>query len=305
MMLRFTGLALSGVLACGLPPPEPQPTSAGELPIMRNVQAELLKRKLELDAVSLPEPTQGIVLDWNTALVQGFLADETWKLSGETTLSMGPGEAMHKWIWERRSGWLTVAVFVSSDGPLLARQRLVKLATENQLPNVPYVRGPDDLGDISTIFAGPPGFTHLIWAYKHVCVSLKTQEARGVDVTRIARAVQTHLASQALVRLDEAAPQIEHVELSATRVRVKERLTIQIRMREADAQKQLLVDLKGRDQSLRLAGGPSLTTTLSVDVPGPRTLTMIVADQSTLLSAWTTVSFDVTPAADARSGPRG
>ncbi|MDC0717875.1 hypothetical protein [Nannocystis bainbridge] len=264
---------------------------------MTNPKAETLKSKLELDKVELTEPARGVELAWTTALVRGFLPGAKWELLGDTTLPVEPGEAMHKWIWGDGAARLTVAVFVSSDGPLVARRRLVTLATENMRPDVPFIRGPADLGDVSTIFAVPPAFAHLIWAYTNVCVAIKTQDAPGIDVTNIAAAMQEHLARHVVPRVKGATPQIEHAEPSLKQVPVGTPLTIRLRMRSEDAPRELQVAIKERNSTLRIAGDLGLVTTLSVDTPGPRKLTMMVADKSTLLSTWASVIFEVTPPA--------
>ncbi|WAS94861.1 hypothetical protein [Nannocystis punicea] len=202
---------------------------------------------------------------------------------------------MHKWVWGKGDARLTIEVFVSSEGPLAARRRLVKLATSSTMAIVPYVRGPADLGDVSTIFTIPPKSARLIWAYKNVCVTIKAHEAPGIDVTKIAGALQEHLASHVVPRIDEVVPRIEHVELSAKKVQVHEPLTIRIRMRKEDLARDLLVDITDSNFALRFGGNLGLVTTVSADTPGPRKLTILVTDKSTLLSAWATVTLEVTP----------
>ncbi|WAS94860.1 hypothetical protein [Nannocystis punicea] len=264
--------------------------------MMRNEKIELLKSRLELDKVELTEPARGVALAWTAELIRGFLPSGNWDILSETTLPVEPGGATHEWVWKKGGAWLTIEVFVSSEGPLAARQRLVKLATSNTMAVMPYVRGPAELGDVSTIFAIPPRSAHLIWAYTNVCVSIKAHEAPGVDVTKLAGALQEHLASQVVPRVDEVAPRIEHVELSAKQVQVHESLTIRIRMRKEDLARDLLIDITDSNFALRFGGNLGLVTTASADTPGPRKLTVLVTDKSTLLSAWATVMLEVTPA---------
>jgi hypothetical protein len=255
-----------------------------------------LKNKLGLDTIPLGSPERGVVLAWTSALARSFAPGEGWTILGDTTLPVAPGEAMHKWIFGSGPGRFTLSVFVSSAGPEVARQRLVTLATDNMRPDVPYVPGPADLGDVSAIFAVPPDFAHLVWAYGNVCVSIEVRQAPGADVTAMARAVQAKLAQNVVPHLDAAAPHVDRVDLSAPQVHVDEPLSIQVRMKPNEPEHELLVDIYQRDARVRILGGIDLTTRLTAGTPGHWELKMLVADRSTLLSAWAPAAFDVVPA---------
>lgn len=251
-------------------------------------QDELIK-KVGLDTLPPGSPQKGVQIAWSNDLASSFLkaggvAGAT--LIVDTALPQAPGEASWEWIWstpKAPSARIQLNVFVSSTGPATARSRLLRLATENMLPDVPYVHGPADLGEVSALFTVPPHFTHLIWAYQNVCLSLEVRDDADVDVLAVARAVDAALDQHVVTPIDPAIPRVDRVDLSAAEVRVNEPLTVRIRMQGADPARKYLVALHDRPADVRLRDA-SLNLQVTADNPGTKALTILIVDASTLLS---------------------
>lgn len=251
-------------------------------------QDQLIK-KIGLDTLPPGSPGKGVQMAWSNDVASSFLGTAGVKgaaLIADTPLPQSPGEASWEWIWstpKAPSARVQLNVFVSSTGPATARNRLVQLTTGNMLPDVPYVQGPADLGDVSALFTVPPHFAHVVWAFQNVCASLEVRDDADVDVLAVARAVQTALAHHVVDPLDPAIPRVQRVDLSAPEVRVNEPLTVKIRMQGADPARKFLVALHDRPADVRVRDA-SLNLQLTADNPGIKALTIVVVDASTLLS---------------------
>jgi len=254
-----------------------------------NPKEDQLIRKIGLDTLPPGSPRRGVVAVWSdefaSSLVQAA-GVEGATLLAETALPNELGEASRKWSWSTPNSpdaRVHLQVFVSSAGPEIARRRLVMLTTENQLMDVPYDRGPADLGDASAIFSVLPSFAHVVWAFHNVCIALEVSDAPGVDALAVARAAQRFLARHVVAPLDPAIPRVQRVELSAAAVRVNETLTMRIHLEGAEPQRRFLVALHDRplDVGVRRAG---LDFDVFAQYPGEKTLTLLIADAGTLLS---------------------
>lgn len=263
---------------------------------MMDDKIELLRDRLGLGDRAFPDDGRGVVLPWTTADLQPLVGDAWRLLSDDTMYPLEPGEAKRDWVWRRGDGRIMIVVFVSSVGAATARERLLSQATNSTREDVPYVAGPADLGDVATISPDPDGDS-LLWAASNVCVWIRVMDAPGVDAVAIARGVQALIDAHTVADVAAAAPRIEDVTLSAREVAVDEPVSITLRVRAAAAGREPMINFHG-GEGLRTRGGLGLTTTLTSDRPGPRHLTMMVADPVTLLSDSAPVSFLVRPAAE-------
>jgi hypothetical protein len=248
-----------------------------------------LKRKIGLDNLPPGSAARGVRMAWSSDFVAAALQAAGlagFSLVTENAVPQAPGETWRKWIWATSTSpvaRLIVQAFVSSAGPAIARAALVRLTTVNMRPDVPYDRGPADLGDVSAVSTVSPSPTHIVWVFHNVCMSVLTEKDPGADVTAIARALQSALAQHVADALDAAVPKVEKVELSAPEVRVDEPLTVHVRMQGADPQRRFLVALHDRPADVRVRRA-SLDLEVTADNPGAKALTILIADASTLLS---------------------
>lgn len=263
---------------------------------MMDDKVELLRDRLGLNDRTFPDDGRGVALPWATADLQPLVGDAWRLLRDDTMYPLEPGEATREWVWRRGDGRVVIGVFVSSIGAAAARERLLFIATNSTMDDVPYVAGPTDLGDVATIAPGRDG-DQIIWAASNVCVSIEVMGTPGVDAVAIARGVQALIDAHTVADVAAAAPRIEDVTLSAREVAVDEPVSITLRVRAAAAGREPMINFHG-GEGLRTKGGLGLTTTLTSDRPGPRHLTMMVADPVTLLSDSAPVSFLVRPAAE-------
>lgn len=257
-----------------------------------NPKQDQLIKQLGLDTLPPSSAQRGVSLPWTNDFVASLL--QTGGVHGaglvsDTVIPKSPGEAVHRWTWSTATSpaaRVQVDVYVSSAGPDLARQRLVAVTTDNMMMTSPYVRGPADLGEVSATFPGPPQSGHVVWVFHNICVSLEKDDDPVTDLLAVAHAVQGALAQHVVEPLEPLVPRVTRVELSATEVRVKEPLTVRIRMQGADPPPKLLVALYDRPSDVRLLDA-SLNLQVSADNPGNKALTILIVDASTLLSTTT------------------
>ncbi|MBL9100796.1 MAG: hypothetical protein JNL82_07555 [Myxococcales bacterium] len=259
---------------------------------MTNDKIELLRGRLGLDHRTFPDDARGVALPWASADLQPLVGD-AWRSLGDAALPLEPGEATRDWTWARGDGRIKISVFVSSVGAAAARERLLMVATNSTMEDVPYVAGPADLGDVAAISPGRSGDS-LIWAASNVCAWILVDDAPGVDAVAIARGLQALIDAHIVADVAAARPRIEAVKKSAREVEVDEWFTVTLRVRATAAE--LMVGFVGGEGAVRIDGAPGLTTTLRCEVAGPRVLTMMVADPSTLLSDSAPVTLLVKPA---------
>ncbi len=275
-------------LACCRTPPSEKASIQANSAVMTTKQEQIIKQ-VGLDTLPPGSARTGVQMAWSESVTASFLEAAGVHgavLVADTPILESPGEASREWIWstpKSPSARLRLNVYVSSTGPATARNRLIRITTETMRSDVPYVRGPADLGDVSALFSVPPMFDHVVWVFHNVCLSLEQRDDPGIDVLAVARALQTALAHHVVDPIDDAIPRVDRVEPSATEVRVNELLTVRIRMQSSDPPRKFLVDLDDPPTDVRVRDA-SLNLQLTADHPGAKALTILIADASTLLS---------------------
>jgi hypothetical protein len=260
---------------------------------MTDHKATELMKKIGLDRLVVGHPERGVALAWTTALVQSFLPADGWQLLGNTMFPVANGEARREWIWGKGEARLMFEVFVSSAGPGLAHESLVRKTTENMRPDVPHVRGPAELGDVSAVYDLPPTFFHVIWVFRNMCVSLEKRDAPDLELLAIARAIQTRLAQNVVADVGAFVPHIDRIEPSTAAVHLGDTLALKVRMASSDPQRDLLVDIERVDNSIRILSQSSAGIVLEPDAPMARDVMVRVVDPVSLLSAWAPVAITV------------
>ena len=195
---------------------------------LENGRIAALKKSIGFEeAVRGEAPNRGVVLEWPEPLTWPELADPAWGVAGQG-IYPSVGSALRNWTLRQGQRILRVDVFVSSLGPELAHQFLLGVPAGSSMADLPYKRGPRDLGTLSIQHVSPR-VPSLVWCYHNVCVRL-SRMGDTADVLPLARHLQELMADHVLDDFMQHAPAIDGLEASAERLSVGELLAVRLKL---------------------------------------------------------------------------
>lgn len=250
------------------------------------------RERIGLDAAlrdeSLVESAQ---VQWPDMLGAPGIDRGSWRVAADTLWRDGGGEA-REWVLRRGRETMSMLAFVSSTGPEPARSFLLRRASENMMIEVPFVRGPSELGSLAVTGepAGPPFF---LWVFRNLCLEVKARETR-VDALAVARWLQA-LASRSLVPQAEIARRpAPAVDVALRRPVVGQVVDIALELPTDPAGTRYVLQVEvepGRMRAISQQGGAVQVMAL---LPGRATVQLHVVDSHTLIATRSTVELDVT-----------
>jgi hypothetical protein len=218
-----------------------------------------------------------------------------WTTTSDGVYREGGEHGLAQRVWDLRAEEqrLMLRIAVSSTGTRAARRHLLRTttATNMSLSDFPARRGPGDLGDLAVAI----GADCLVWSYHNVCFELK-RDSSTIDLTRVARALQSHAERHLVDRVIDHAPKIARVEVSPMKVRVGEPLTIRLHLAAGQEVQHMQADWRQVGQALG-ARGVENPTALRFELegrsPGRSEVELHVVDRRTLLSTRVTAQVEV------------
>jgi hypothetical protein len=255
------------------------------------------KLRVGWDAVPGAEATDGVVADWSglPELLKPLMMPELRLESSQLYDGGGPGMAQLQISFKRRSKSVWVRIFVSSRGTAHARAKLLSLVSDTNRMDIPYVRGPEDLGDISLEL--PLARRHgLRWAFRNVVVDVDVGDPdTGVDVVPIAYLIRDFMTRHLTPDAVAHAPTLDAVEITPSPIRVGDAVRVAVKQSLA-AQLKLDDDYReARPALLESLGWDGLALTYIAQAPGNTAISISLVDRKTLLSAWTRVPIEILP----------
>lgn len=239
------------------------------------------KNSIRYDELSIPQETdRGVVLDWPISTLWGQLKNEPWQIRGDTIRVM-PGSVQHSWILNLNEEYITVDVFVSSTGQESALNFLFEKATNTSLPDIPFEKGPPELGQfaIQRIEAKPQNY---IWTYYNVCFRIK-QENQTLDVLTLAQWIQNLAAKHVMDNLSEYKPKIAKVDISSEKIKVGQQVTVSIQPTSGQDTERLLLEFIDVTDQLNLVSQEDFSFTFTAVKQGPGIVNLALADIKNLL----------------------
>lgn len=243
--------------------------------------------------LSIPQETdRGVVLDWPMSTLWGQLKNEPWQIRGDTIMVM-PGSVQHSWILNLNEEYITVDVFVSSTGQESAVNFLFEKATNTSLPDVPFEKGPPDLGQFA-IQRIEPKPQNYIWTYYNVCFRIK-QENHTLDVLTLAKWIQDLAAKHVTDTLSEHKPKIAEIGVSSEKIEVGQKVTVSIQPAPGQDTKRLLLEFIDVTDRLNLVSQEDFSFTFTAVKPGPGIINLALVDIKNLLCTPVNVTIIVLP----------
>lgn len=261
---------------------------------MINGETERVKRFKSLigyeEALKGLDPNKGVVCDWPDPSSWEGLKGSLWKIYGET-LRAERAAVIRKWFLRHRDHTLLIEIVVSSGDPRLPAEYLLKKASSSTLPEIPFINGPRDLGQLSTQFAnGEPKI--LIWTFYNVCFHIQQIEQK-INILPLARWLQ-NLAEKHLVGyLADHLPKVERIDISKKQIQVGETVTIKVQPILGQDPNRFLLEVGGINDALDLTMKEGFSIGLNGQKPGQGELEIILANKKNLLSSSSLIKVEI------------
>jgi hypothetical protein len=270
------------------------PATAGEMMNERHEQkVARFRQRIDFDRVLAAESrAEAAVVRWPDPRMVPALGSPPWTVVSDTLWREGGG-ALREWVLRRNRETLSILAFVSSAGPDPARGFLLARAANSMLVDVPYVRGPQNLGSLA-LTAEAPTPPYFLWVFRNLCLEVKVRDT-AVDALAVAQWLQA-LAARSLVRwgdLERAALPLAHVPAASVVVGKVVSMTVQAPP-DATGNKYLL-QVETIPAELQLLDQQPDQLQIRPLKPGSVTLQLHWLNSETLISRSTTVAFDVRP----------
>jgi hypothetical protein len=252
--------------------------------VMINGETERVKRFKSLigyeEALKGLNQNEGVVCEWPDPSNWEGLKGSLWKIYGET-LRAERAAVTRRWFLRQQEQTLLIEIFVSSGGPRLPAEYLLKISSSSTLPEIPFTKGPRGLGQLAIQFGnGEPKI--LIWTFYNVCFRIQQMEHK-ISILPLARWMQNLAEKHLAVPLGNYMPKVDKVDVSANRIRVGETVTIKVHPIQGQNPDRLLLEVGAIGDALDLIMKEGFSVGLNGKKPGQGDLEIIVADKKNLL----------------------
>jgi hypothetical protein len=265
-------------------------------PPFRDTKVADFTRRIGLAALPGLDATDGVKADWRHLSIALAAEVKGLRLEWEQTIALEAGLGEGNWTWRRRDRQVSISVFVSGAGARGSRGRLVQIATETTMTDVPLMLGPAGLGDLAVQLMDGR-YENVIWVFRNVCVEVDNDDT-GVPILPIARRIQDFMRTHVVEGIAKHVPKVAGVDLSPNPVRVGETLTVKARLSPETPQEKLMTEIRevGDRRLFDLVEHDGLAATYTATHSGRAEFEIIVVDPKTLLSPKVGVFVDVLPA---------
>lgn len=171
------------------------------------------QKLVNLDALPLPPPEEGVVADWRAKL-RSPLAGLTvpgWEIFFQHVRAE-PGGALGEWGLRREREQLAVRIFVSSLGVEPARLYFCQLAMSSTAPDYPYERAIS--GEVVTLSVNSPSLdqqTHnhsVLRLFRNVVFDVHAYDAK-IDVLQVANDLLNYAQQNSGLPLPSNLPDVK------------------------------------------------------------------------------------------------
>jgi hypothetical protein len=267
---------------------------------MDNLEAMLdrFKQRIDFDGAMRTEaPGRLVLVTWPDILSAPGIVQGGWSIVANTTKSIAGG-AERKWVLRRGGEEVDVVAFVSPTEVEPARQFFLSEASNTMMPEVPYERGPRDLGTLSAASAPHPTRGSLLWLFRNVCTEAKRFDTQ-VDILAIARWLQARYEAALVASDSPLLRSLPHVAASPQRAMAGEPIEIKAQIDPASPPRYIM-KLEFDIAAIRLKEQDGLRARLEGKAPGHTTVQAHLIDSATLISGITPVELDIDPKPDSK-----
>ena len=258
----------------------------------QNSQIQSFKQEIGYEkALQSISPDSGIMMDWpeSTQLSELELAED-WQMRGDSVY-LRAGGASREWVLENSEQEIAIRVFVSSTGPETAWRRLLDIASNTMMVDIPFQKSRKKLGDLAVVSKGER-VNAVLWVYSNVCIYIERNDS-DFDILSLAGALQSIMERHLITPLREHLPKIKRIELSSPQVKLGQPVFITIVPEPDSEPKRLMIDFDMSGNSLGAVSQDDLVLEFVAEEPGDSTVTIGIVDQYNLLSVSVPVKIKV------------
>lgn len=254
------------------------------------VRAERFKERIGYqELLARLDPQQGVVAEWPDLARLVDLPDDWEEVYDGVVFETGG--AKRDWSYRRGEEELNVDLYVSSTGPEPALRRLVDIATNTMMMDIPYQPRSGLVGDLAlTLGDGVPGW--IAWVFANLCVRVETTNS-DLDVFELAQAIQAFADRHVVPEVALHLPRVLGVAVVPTKPRVGERVTVRVVPAPDSDFSRFEAEFDIEGTSLSATAQDGLIFAFEAVAPGPTTLTVGVVDRETLLTDGRTSTIEV------------
>lgn len=242
--------------------------------------------------VDSPDPDVGVIADWDGAKEYLPTPEAGWKTFSDDIATLSGGLVMRKWVFQRGDATLVLKIHVSSVGAGAVRDRFLSDVTTTSMMEIPYVRGPAYLGQLSVQMPGTPLQT-VFWVFHNVYVELS--DTSGISVDPMARSIQGFMERHVSQHVSQELPRIDKVKVSKSQPQVEEEVEVQVHSKQSRPQKPFRVHIQFRPDEFRLTKQSETSATYRALRSGKATVEAWLSDLKLLLVTQVQVQVDIQP----------
>lgn len=233
--------------------------------------------------------TEWVACEWPApAQLPGL--GEGWKVLYDEVL-VEQGSGIRKIDLRHELEELSLEIFVSSTGPQAARERLVRIASSTMMPQIPYRKGPANLGDLSVVSVESDPVA-VLFTVRNVMVRIRKQSAK-LSVVSLAEHLASIAGREVVPQLAVLAPRLLRVDVNPSPAHVGQTVTVQLHPDPPDAGARWKTDFEIRSGGLQPGPQQGLTLRLRAVKPGPADVALYVIDRKTLVVTSTEAKVEV------------
>jgi len=194
------------------------------------------------------QPYQPILLTATSLAGLGMVSLADWTPLSNIVYQMDDNCVIRIWDLEHDSVTATLSLIVSSAGQEAARQALLSIASNTSSPSIPFIKGPDDLGDLAIEYPEDDELQDIVWTHGNYCARVGIEDGDHETALRLARDLEKCLAGYGVSDLTTHLIRIDSVDLKSASVKVSEPFEIAANVSAPDINriKMECVSLQGR-----------------------------------------------------------
>ncbi|HLL55496.1 MAG TPA: hypothetical protein VK447_18195 [Myxococcaceae bacterium] len=255
-------------------------------------QLKTFKEKLGFDKIVETPRDAGVVANWDLLEKRLPSPEKGWELFTADINSARSGVVTRDWTFHKEDSALTVKVHVSSTGTDAVRKRLVSLATTTSLPFIPYIRGPEQLGQLS-VWTQSRDPRRIIWVFHNVCVEIDKEDS-VLPLAPLARIIQEFMERHVSPHVPQHLPGMEKVTVSKNPLKVGEEVLVAVHPERTSGElKGLKVEIFAPFEALDLMEQSATASRFQALHPGKPTVEVSVTDLESLLRSRAQVQVEI------------
>jgi hypothetical protein len=250
--------------------------------------------KVGIDKLKIADDNQGVVADWSHPLDWTIFKTNEWQIDDNQTTYKAEHGVLREWVNRRGKEALSIEIMISSSGNMPALERLVSLAINTTMLEVPFKKA-EGLGDFYLVNIYPRSKSRL-WVYRNVCFDIRYDaedgEETSFDTFALAQWLQKYAEKHLVNNISVYYPQIDRVEITPSKIHVGDTFSISLTMTGNKGVDNYVMESKIVN-NLDSVSEDALTVRAKALEPGIGEVNITIIDRKTLLSVQKTVTVEV------------